>query len=138
MTDARKKLLDTGKYEEYVDATGKTDIRLKQPSVSTNANKPNASSAVDAIKGVTGMIKNIVGLPGMNTAIDTVNKNLDAASNYISSPQSKQIVEPAVDPYVVMMKQYQDQINALSMETDPDYNENLEQLSPDELEKEIL
>ena len=38
------------------------------------------------------------------------------------------------DPYADM----QEHVEALSMETDPDYNENLEQLSPEEMEEEIL
>lgn len=51
---------------------------------------------------------------------------------------SNQPVSNVVDPYEEALTKYREQIEALSMETDPDYNENLEQLSPEELEEEIL
>ena len=42
------------------------------------------------------------------------------------------------DSYGGILTDYQEKINALAMETDPDYNENLEQLGPEEMDKEIL
>lgn len=59
--------------------------------------------------------------------------------DYISAPVVPNATKtPEINPYEEEFAKYREQINALATETDPDYNENLEQLSPEEMDEEIL
>lgn len=53
-------------------------------------------------------------------------------------PYSNIPLAPITDPHEEELTEYRKQIEALSMETDPDYDENLEQVISEEMEEVIL
>lgn len=58
--------------------------------------------------------------------------------NSVEEMQKFYGLAPEINPIDDIMAEYRDQINALATETDPGYNENLEQISPEDMEEEIL
>lgn len=153
---ARKKLLATGKYEEYIDGSGKTNVRLKQSNSSSDSGgstSPSSGSTVptggvsnlndlafNAIKGAASIANSLAGAFGMGLPSGLVKAQNDAiTSAYNQATQPNRTAQaPVVNPYEEELAKYREQINALATETDPDYNENLEQLSPEEMDEEIL
>lgn len=117
-TVAQQKLLDTGKYEEYVDPSGITQVR-KKTEYGTRI-------------GDNGEVwqEQTVYAPERR---GTSGRFVDSEGNDIPYEEYLRRTEP-IDP----LAEYRKQIDALSTETDPDYNENLEQLSPEEMDEEIL
>lgn len=146
---ARKALLATGKYHEYTNSMGGTEIGLKpeyakNPSNSRpqNTTVPTTGTTLDTLPGyvkdaaskVTGIWGGMAG-PAAQPIVGQVNDALSGRIPIIGGNATK---VPEINPYEEALTEYREQIEALSMETDPDYNENLEQLSPEELEEEIL
>lgn len=137
------------KYLEQGGSNSLTDLEFKSLYDARNNKISNMSPSEAQKQGVAGEYTQITGyqyptLTGVGDIGQTpralTQADLDAAIAKNNTAWQAQLDAQAAkqNPYDQMMADYKAQAEALAMETDPDYDENLVQLSPEELKEEIL
>lgn len=159
MYDPSGKLVEVNRnQQDELLGQGYSFMGPKTTTANTGATTYNApsqqtlDSTLGAMKAATSVANSIAGAFGggmpsglmqvQNNAMTNAFNQLTQPSTtmqqnpYDTLPQVEQV--PKINPIDDIMAEYRDQINALATETDPGYNENLEQISPEDMEEEIL